>query len=245
MNTNELIKNNIENLTNLFKLMGAKQENISNDRKLYLSNSWPNRLWMPYDYNKQDLEEAINIELKYNKSYIISLWEHDKILFKESIKELQSKKYEVLFEQIGMYLDLNTASINENNELDIKFIKSKKDILIWVNIASKSFGYEIDENVILKIIDNKNISLLLGYKNDIAVATTLLYKDSSVMGVHMVGVPKEYRSQGIAQNMMNKVINFAKENDENIMTLQSSALGLGIYQKLGFKQNFKLQNYQK
>jgi len=245
MNTNELVGNNIKNLTNLFSLMGAKQENILNNKKLYLSNSWPNRLWMPYDYNKQDLEEAIKIELKNDKSYIISLWEHDSKLFKESIQELEIKEYEVLFEQVGMYLDLNSIEITENNELDIRFIKSKRDILTWVNIASKSFGYEIDENVILKIQDDKNISLLLGYKNDIAVATTLLYKNSSVMGVHMVGVPKEYRGQRFAQSMMNKVINFSKENGENIMTLQSSSLGLKIYQKLGFKQNFMLKNYQK
>lgn len=225
--------------------MGANEENSSKGEKLYLSNSWPNRLWMPYKYEMQNLQQAIKIDSDNNKSYIISLWEHDTELFKKAIKELESKNYKVLFEQVGMYLDLNSTNIDENNNLDIKFVKSKKDVSVWTNTASKSFGYEIDEKVILKIVDDVNISLLLGYKDGIVVATTLLYENSSVMGVHMVGVPKEHRTQGIAENMMNKVISYSKQKDVDIMTLQASALGLGVYKRLGFTENFMLRNYQK
>lgn len=245
MNNNQLIQNNIENLTNLFKIMGANQEEISNNKKLHLSKSWPNRLWMPYNYNKQDLQDAINCNSKKDKSYILSLWENDKELFQESIKELESKEYKVLFEQIGMYLDLNNTNIEENSDLEIKFVTNKDDVLTWVKIASKSFGYEIDTNVIEKISENENVYLLLGYKNGIAVSTTLLFENSSVMGVHLVGVPKENRAQGIAQKMMEKAICFSKQRGIDFMVLQASTLGLGIYQRLGFKENFILKNYQK
>ena len=245
MNIDELKQNNINNLRSLFRLMGTKKESISNDEKLSLSNSWPNRLWMPYSYDMQDLQRAISLEEKYEKSYIVSLWEYDKELFQQAVKELESKGYRVLFEQVGMYLDLKLADINKDNNLDVQHIKSKEDISTWVNIASKSFGYEIDENVILKIVNDEDIYLLLGYKNGVAVSTALLYENSSVMGVHMVGVPKEHRSQGIAQNMMHEVINLAKQKNVHVMTLQASALGLGIYKRLGFEENFTLRNYQK
>lgn len=245
MNNNQLIQNNIENLTNLFKVMGAKQEEISNNKKLHLSDSWPNRLWMPYDYNKDDLQEAINTDSKKEKSYILSLWERDKELFQESIKELESKEYKVLFKQIGMYLDLNATNVEENNDLEIKIANTKEEIKLWTKIASESFGYEIDVNIIEKIAEDENTYLLLAYKNGVAVATTLLFENSSVMGVHLVGVPKEHRAQGIAENIMKRAITLSKEKKINIMVLQASLLGLGIYQRLGFKQNFMLRNYQK
>ena len=225
--------------------MGAQEKKITYEKNLNLSNSWPNRLWMPYSYDMQDLQRAIAVESKDNRSFIFSLWEYDKELFKQAIEELELKKYEVLFEQVGMYLNLNAIDIHENNDLDIKYIKSKKDILTWVSIASQSFGYEIDENVIIKIAEDENISLLLVYINGVAVATALLYENSSVMGVHMVGVPKKYRTQGIAQNMMHEIIHFSKQRDMKFMTLQASALGLGIYKRLGFRESFMLRNYQK
>ena len=244
MNTN-MIQKNVNNLASLFTLMGAEEENILNERKLHFSNSWPNRLWMNYDYNNDDLQEAIRGNSKKDKSYIISLWEYDEEIFHKSLKELESKKYKVLFEQIGMYLDLSKTTQEKHNDLDVKFVKEKDDILRWIEIASKSFGTIIEKNVINQIIKDKNIYLLLGYKNDIAVASTLLYKTTDVMGVHLVGVPKEHRGQGIAENIMKKAITFSKEKKIKTMVLQASALGLGIYKKLGFEENFILRNYQK
>ena len=64
-------------------------------------------------------------------------------------------------------------------------------------------------------------------------------------GVHLVGVSKEHRAQGMAENIMKRAINLSKEKNIDIMVFQASLLGLGIYQRLGFKQNFMLRNYQK
>lgn len=144
-----------------------------------------------------------------------------------------------------MFLDLNKADVEENVDLKIKLVKNKNNILIWTKIASVSFGQEIDEDIIRKIAEDKNIYLLLGYKKDIGVATALLYANSDVMGVHLVGVLKEYRGQGIAENLMKRAINFSKEKNIDVMVLQASILGLGIYKKLGFIKSFILRNYQK
>ncbi len=245
MNKNNLIKNNINNLTNLFKLMGSQEKKISNNKILNLSNSWPNRLWMPYDYTNEDLQETIEIEIQKEKSYIISLWEYDTKIYNQAVQNLESKNYKVLFEQIGMFLEVNKTQIKENNNLEIKFAKTEEEISTWVKIASESFGSSIDENIIKKIAKDENTYLLLAYKNSLAVATTLLYKNSDVMGVHLVGVPKEHRAQGIAENIMKRAINFSKEKNIETMVLQASALGLGIYKRLGFEENFILRNYQK
>ena len=240
-----MIQKNVNNLTGLFTLMGAEEENIVNERKLYFSNSWPNRVWMNTEYNNNDLQEVIRENLKKGKSHIVSLWEYDEEIFHKSIKKLESEDYKVLFEQIGMHLDLSKTTKNEMNDLDVKFVKEQDDILTWIEIASKSFGTIIDKNVINKIIKDKNIYLLLGYKNDIAVASTLLYETTDVMGIHLVGVPKEYRGQGIAENIMKKAISVSKEKNIKTMVLQASSLGLGIYKRLGFQESFILRSYQK
>lgn len=245
MNTNILIQKNVNNLTSLFTLMGAKEENTLNGKKLHFSDSWPNRFWMEYNYSNKDLQEAIRINSKKDKLYILSLWEYDEEIFHKSVKELESNNYKVLFEQIGMYLDLNKINEEVMGDLKVKFVKDENDISIWIEIASKSFGIAIDKDVINKIAKDNNIYLLLGYKNDIAVATTLLYKSADVMGVHLVGVPGEHRGKGIAENIMKKAISFSKEQNINIMILQASLLGLGIYKRLGFEENFILRNYQK
>jgi predicted GNAT family acetyltransferase len=225
--------------------MGAKEENILNERKLHFSNSWPNRCWMEYNYDNNDLQEVIRVNSKKNKSYILSLWEYDEVIFHKSIKELESNNYKVLFEQTGMYLDLNKTIEGDIGDLQVKFVKDKNDIDTWTEIASKSFGAIIDKDIINKIARDENIYLLLGYKNDMVVTTTLLYKSDDVMGVHLVGVPAEHRGQGIAENIMKKAIAFSRDKSINSMVLQSSSLGLGIYKRLGFEENFIFRNYQK
>ena len=61
----------------------------------------------PFAPIQSDLQEVIRVNSKKNKSYILSLWEYDEVIFHKSIKELESNNYKVLFEQTGMYLDLN------------------------------------------------------------------------------------------------------------------------------------------
>ncbi|MGP2657359.1 GNAT family N-acetyltransferase [Malaciobacter sp. WC5094] len=243
MNDDELREKNINNLRNLFKLMGAQKQVSKKNTNLYFSKTWPNRFWMPYDYGISDLKDLIKINNHKNK--IISLWETNKDIFTEANNELISKEYTVLFEQIGMYLNMNELDINLNRDLEIKQVHSKEDIELWTKIASLSFSYKIDSEIIYKVSKDSNINLLLAYKENIPVGTALLYQNSSVMGIHLVGVLQKYRKQGIADNIMKRAISISKEKRIHFMVLQASMLGLGIYEKLGFKKSFVLKNYQK
>jgi len=227
--------------------MGSEEVTIDTNKISY-SNSWPNRVWMNYNYNFKDLEELIKLNVKKDFPYIVSLWEYDENIFHKSLKTLESHGYKVLFEQIGMSLDIKDRTFIEdvkNRDFEITIIHKKEDILTWIQIASESFGYIIDESIIFKVFKDENISLLLGYKNGVAVATTLLYESDNIMGVHLVGVPSRYRKQGIAEYIMKQAILITKEKNIDTMTLQASSLGLGVYKKLGFQENFLLRNYQK
>lgn len=144
-----------------------------------------------------------------------------------------------------MYLNMNELDINLNKDLEIKQVHSKEDIELWTKIASLCFSYKIDSEIIYKVSKDSNINLLLAYKENIPVGTALLYQNSSVMGIHLVGVLQKYRKQGIADNIMKRAISISKEKRIDFMVLQASMLGLGIYEKLGFKKSFILKNYQK
>lgn len=239
MNKNILEESNIENLTNLFKLMGYEKQNNS----LYKSNSWPNKLWSDYNYNKSNIESLIKIALDEKNMYTLPIWDKNDGTFKSSIKTLENKGFKLSFEQIVMVLDLKSAELTKSNELEIKYINSKEDIAKWVDVASNAFNYKISLKVIEQISNNKNIKLLLAYKDNNTVGTALLFNDSNVMGVHLVGVLNGNRGAGIGKSIMLEAIHYSKIQNLKYMTLQASTLGLGIYKRLGFKEQFILKNF--
>jgi GNAT superfamily N-acetyltransferase len=152
--------------------------------------------------------------------------------------------FSVLFEQFAMYLDLNNLVSKDAPVSDSKYVTSAQDIETWVVIASAAFGYPIDASVFHNIITNPDIRLLLTYCAGKPAGTALLYKTGEVIGVHLVGVPQDYRGRGIAKALMQQVIVDSLLWAGKYITLQASAAGEPLYRQLGFKHQFTLRNYQ-
>lgn len=240
MNTVNINEKNINNLLALFSLMGIdKRKN-----NLKFSKSWPNKLWFEYDYSQNDLSNAIHEAKNNERTLTIPLWNKDSF-YDEYIALFEKNKMKISFEQIGMSLDLKAQKSFESSEEDVQVINKSEDISAWVNIASSSFSYVINDEIIKEVSKNPKATLLLAYKNKLPVGTALLYEHDNVLGVHLVGVPSEHRGNGLAYNIMLEAINIAKRKDINYMTLQASVLGLGIYKRLGFKEDFIMKNYIK
>ncbi|NQY22682.1 MAG: GNAT family N-acetyltransferase [Campylobacteraceae bacterium] len=240
MNTVNINEKNINNLLALFSLMGIdKRKN-----NLKFSKSWPNKLWFEYDYSQNDLLNAIHEAKNNERTLAIPLWNKDPF-YDDYIALFEKNKMKISFEQIGMSLDLKAQKSFESSEEDVQVINKSEDISAWVNIASSSFSYVINDEIIKEVAKNPKATLLLAYKNKFPVGTALLYEHDNVLGVHLVGVPKEHRGNGLAYNIMLEAINIAKRKDINYMTLQASVLGLGIYKRLGFKEDFIMKNYIK
>jgi len=61
-----------------------------------------------------------------------------------------------------------------------------------------------------------------------------------------IGVKKEYQRKGIATQLMQKLIEFAKEKNISKIFLEVKASNLpayNFYKKLGFKETYKRKNY--
>ncbi|MBL4630866.1 MAG: GNAT family N-acetyltransferase [Paraglaciecola sp.] len=57
-------------------------------------------------------------------------------------------------------------------------------------------------------------------------------------------MPKQFRSKGIARNMMHEVLALAsRELACHYGVLQASCAGESLYQSLGFKTQFTIKNY--
>lgn len=231
MTEKQLEKNNINNLTNLFKTIGTK--------------SWPKRLWADYEYERNDIKILIHKVLKEDSSYLIPLWDKQDENSRLSSKLLEENEFDVSYEQIGMVLDVNMKKSISNNDLTIRFIGSKKDIDTWVNVASSSFTYPIISEVIYEISKNENIDLLLVYKDGTAIGTALIFTNSNVVGVHFLSVLPSFSGNEILKNIIEEITAFAKREQVGYLTLLSSNLSFNTYKDLGFQKQFVLKNYIK
>nr|WP_241242218.1 GNAT family N-acetyltransferase [Thalassotalea sp. G2M2-11] len=145
-----------------------------------------------------------------------------------------------------MYLPLNhpLKLPKCNNALNIKSISTDNDIKQWVGIGSQAFGYDINFQVIQQLRRNSAIHLLLAWLDQTPVACGLLYQTDKVIGIHQVAIAPKYQGQGLAKQLMVEMINRCFELGGNYVVLQASSAGKPLYQKLGFHEQFIIDNYQ-
>lgn len=108
---------------------------------------------------------------------------------------------------------------------------SQKEILDNLTVRSQVFiiGQKIDWEIEFDGLDRECI-LFTAYSNNIAVGAARLYNNK----VGRVAVLKEFRGQGYAIALMNKIEEYAKENDIEVLELNAQLYVEGFYTKLGY-----------
>jgi len=245
MNDKQLDNANLENLTLLWKLMGATKCPVIGMDKFLLSYSWPYRCWPETRPAPADIASINKNIHQLKKTTILPILSIADATTRQLEKILKVNGFEIAFEQTAMYLDMNTYNSHEPSNLIIKTISSKQDIERWTDIASVSFDYAIDVNVIDKIAPNPDIRLVTAHINNRPVATAMLFKSGTVMGIHQVGVLPVDRGQGIAAHLMNDILLLCRQSGAEYITLQASPTAIGLYEKSGFTAQYKIRNYQR
>jgi len=237
---------NIENLTQLWKIMGATPHFIEGLGSYWVSDSWPNRCWFEAENftetKKSTIADLIN---QAQEKHILPVWLQSgkyKTCFE---RLLINHGFEVVLEQTAMYLDLKKYPVQEATDLQLLTVRSEKDSETWTEIASRSFGYEIDLSVIRNRLVTSDVQLLMASHRAHPVATALLFKTGDIAGLHLFGVLAEYRGQGIARKFMFDIINLCQKIPAQHITLQASMAGKNLYESLGFKQQFMIKSYQR
>lgn len=239
----DLITANWENLTSLWKTAATPfRGNVSGEIFDYaeISNSdWPNRLWFHDDITQESVEKALEKIASSNTRFTLP---YRDIYGSQSNRILEANGFNQSFEQVAMSLPLTTDYALEN-KLDFSVVSNSTEAKRWAGIYPSAFGYRITEETLLETMGS--IEYILALKQNQPVGTAILFQSVPIAGVHGVGVIPEMRRKGLAEEIMKFVLNKAINDGADYATLQASAMGKGLYLKLGFDEQFIIHNYVK
>jgi ribosomal protein S18 acetylase RimI-like enzyme len=244
-----LRKLNLSNLFSLWESVGKANGALESHRgfkKIYHhGSSWPNRIWLTGEEDEKRarsaLEDAAGYLTRKDEPILLVLTEEQAAF---SGDWLEKQGLSLLFSQTGMVLDLQRAP-NASGEgvLEIATVKTPDESSLWSQVASESFGYRVDPNVLRNVFDLPEVTLYLGFLPDGVAGTALLCTHHGVAGFHMAGTRPEHRRKGVARRMMHHLIAEARTRGLSLATLQASAMGEPLYSQLGFRKQFVLHNY--
>lgn len=238
---NARIEQNIQNLTTLWRTAGDKQYSSFShpyfEYSIVKNSQWPNRLWL-----KEEISDELIPQIKKQldtlpEKVIIPIWRFDSTKFN---CDFAKHNFQLLFQQIGMSLEPK-QKIKSNGFIDLKMVSNRVEAELWSETFSKSFGYKIKSSTLLSTCHEMNY--FIAYKEGCSVGSVLTLKTGKTWGIHAMGVTPEYRRQGIAFQIMAKVINSAIDHNIGLLTLQASDMAKELYQQLGFEEQFVIKNY--
>jgi ribosomal protein S18 acetylase RimI-like enzyme len=101
----------------------------------------------------------------------------------------------------------------------------------------------VDSLVIQNALGLPGVTFYLGSLAAKVAGTGLLCSHEGVAGFHMAGTRQHLRRRGVARQMMHRLIRGARALGFRHATLQASAMGQLLYEKLGFTRQSTLHNY--
>lgn len=240
MKNSKLIKDNINNLTDLWKTVGTPFLSYhKNDFFEYckIENSgWPNKLWFRNDIAKNDVID-IRKTMQDNAGLVLPYWD---IFGTKSYEILEAYGFEVKSEQVAMALKLDRKFELQNN-LSFKKIDNQHDAKIWSDLYPNAFGYVISKEILIH--NHDNVHFYLASLDNQPIGTFMLFQTQHNIGIHGVGVIPEMRRKGLAEEIMKFALNLSIDLQADYALLQASVMGKAIYTRLGFEDLFVIKNY--
>jgi len=240
MESINLIKDNIDNLTELWKTVATPLLSYHKNDPFQFSqiknSGWPNRLWFREDITEENLPQILEL-IDQNPGLIIPYWDN----FGSNSKEIfEQNGFKIRIQLMAMALKLG-EKLPLQNSLTFKRVLNEEDAKTWSDIYPLSFSYVISKETLVH--NYENVKFYLVHFEEKPIGTLTLFQTESVMGIHGVGVIPEMRKRGFAEEIMKFAINEAIDTDCDYAHLQASPLGKGIYTRLGFEDLFLITNY--
>jgi GNAT superfamily N-acetyltransferase len=228
------------NLFEFWKEIGNLTGNLIEENNFYSvldeESDWPNRV---FNFSTDVNTLASIVDLK-NRNVLPA-----GLAIDGTINLRKDKRFEFVYNQINMSLNLEKHECIDFSEKNIKRVDTSYLGNIFAKVASASFGYNVNYKTILKIIDSKNIDLYLYKIVDNFLCCGIIFYDSlNNAGLHMIGTVPDERGKGIGKQMTQKLINEAKSKNKSYRVLHASKMGKPIYLKLGFKEYGDIKTYR-
>jgi len=240
MKNTDLIKDNIDNLTALWKTVATPLLSYHKTDRFEISqiknSGWPNRLWFREDITEENLPQILDL-MEKNPGLIIPYWD---IFGSHSNTIFEKNRFKIRIQLAAMALKLGDKLPLSNN-ITFKRVLNEEDATTWSNIYQLSFSYVISKETLVH--NYETIKFYLVHLNEKPIGTLTLFQTGKVMGIHGVGVIPEMRKRGLAEEIMKFALNEAIDSGAEYAHLQASPLGKGIYIRLGFEDLFLITNY--
>ena len=236
-----IIQANIHNLISLWQRAAAPLKGCFETNEFsfcYIEHSdWPNRLWFEQEIAENSVEAAKNHICSTSQNLLIPYWD---IYNSTSHEILEAAGFNAKSVQIGMSLKLN-KQYKKDFVLSFERVFNVNEANRWTEVYPTAFGYRISQEILLKSFDE--IEFYLASHRGQPVGTAIIYQTGDVVGVHGVGIIPEMRRQGFAEEMMEFILDRSVSLKASYVTLQASIMGKGLYDKLGFREDFTIKNY--
>ncbi len=205
---------------------------------------------VPLEFFDDKVELVLNYFHEVNRPFSCWLGNNN---FSSTIQEkLTSYGFVQDEESTGMAADLNDCQVKIPyvSGLKIKKLSTPHEWESHLAVCAKSFNLTNSAEQFLSTIYRSVKSCIpypfqhyLGYIDDKPVASSLLFINSGITGIYFIGTIPTFRGKGIGSALTAYSMLRAKELGNRIAVLRASAMGEGIYRRLGFKDYFKFQLY--
>jgi GNAT superfamily N-acetyltransferase len=150
----------------------------------------------------------------------------------------------------GMAVDLNTldARINTPPNLIIQPVRDLTTLKTWTEIFMAGYGLPADwapkfYDIVASLGLEPPTVNYLAYWDGKPVATASLFIAAGVAGVYNVATLPAARGKGIGAAVTLAPLIDARDLGLRVGTLQSSEMGFSVYQRLGFTEVCKIDNF--
>lgn len=204
-------------------------------------SDWPNRVFH-LNINKLDIEALVDKMKTNNLPNLITIPGYEDRKFNDAFNNAEVK---LRSQQKGMALmvDENTALLEGNNE--IKLVENREEASTFATLASKSFGYRVDVQMLSNLINSTDrVKLFIGGAEGVYLSCGIVFYDSmGNAGFHMIGTLPEGRGKGLGKSMTQQLIRESIQVGRKKCVLHASKAGEELYKKLGFAAYDTINTY--
>lgn len=200
---------------------------------------WPNRMWLNQRLSK---ELITTVKEKFQSLSKPMVLPYIHVAGDNADELFAAQGFNVLFEQIGMSLELGQTFEVDNSHLTLKLVTNQVDAQLWTEMFGKAFNYALPAKFLMTSPEASSFFVAYDQQNQ-PVGSALLHQTGNIAGIHAIGIIPEARRKGYADVIMRQILNISIEKGLEYATLQASAMGKGLYVKLGFQEDFLMKNY--
>jgi GNAT superfamily N-acetyltransferase len=148
----------------------------------------------------------------------------------------------------GMAIDLDDLPPRREHSLTIQPVYDDDALTTWAETLLAGFGFPdavlpIFQTMMTELGYDLPVRNYLGWYEGKPVATATLFLGAGVAGVYNVATLPEARGQGIGSALTLAPLYEARAMGYRAGTLQSSSMGFGVYQRLGFEQLCQIDHF--